>query len=124
MSNLVSLDMVGHIDDVFTSTVGTRTPQGGSYVDGKWVASSVAPTTHNVNVQPLNMKQIKALEIGAERIEDYRNVWVNDGAIAEISPSDLWTFAGVNGTFKITQLDNRVSFGRNYCKFVAVREDV
>ena len=119
----MSLSMFGHVDDVFTSTVGTRTSQGGSYVYGKWVASSSAPTTHDVNVQPLNMKQIKTLEIGAERIEDYRNVWVNDGVIAKITPSDLWTFAGIDGTFKVTQLDNRVPFGRNYCKFVAVRED-
>ena len=124
----MSLDMFGQIDDVFTSTIGTRTPSGGSYIDGKWVPAAGAPSPHNVNVQPLNMKQIKALEIGAERVEDYRNVWVNDGLIAEISPSDKWTFSGVDGTFKVTQLDNRANYptgySRNYCKFVAVREDL
>lgn len=120
----MSLDMFGHIDDVFTSTIGTRTAySGGGYVDGKWTEGIPSLSEHNVNVQPLNMKQIETLQIGGERIKDYRQVWVNDGSIADIAESDTWVFTGVEGSFKTTQLDNRVPFGRNYCKFIAVRID-
>jgi hypothetical protein len=120
----MSLSMFGHIDDVFTSSIGTRyTTTGGSYVDGRWVAGTETTSSHNVNIQPLNMKEIRALEIGGERIGDYRKVWVNDGLIGEIAPSDEWTFEGVEGRFKAYQLDNRANFGRNYCKIIVARID-
>ena len=121
---MTQLNMRGHIDRDFTSCVGSRySKTGGAYVDGRWVEGTETITTHSVNVQPMSMKQIDALSLGAERISDYRNVWVNDGTAAAISEADEWTFAGVTGVFKTTQLDNRVPFGRNYCKFVAVKID-
>lgn len=116
------LDMLGHIDDTFESTTSTRTAKtGGEYIDGKWVEGTTNDSPHSINIQPMSMKQIAALQIGGERISDYRNVWVNDGVMAEISEADTWVLDGIDGTFKTTQLDNRP--WRNYCKFVAVRID-
>lgn len=124
----MSLDMFGHIDETFTSSIGTRIARsGGDYVNGRWVEGIETESPHNVNIQPMNMKQIQTLQIGGERIQDYRNVWVNDGLIGEIAESDTWTFIGIEGTFKTTMLDNRANYlepyNRNYCKFVAVRID-
>lgn len=120
----MSLDMFGHIDQVFTSAIASRTAKsGGGYVDGIWKEGTTVVTTHNANIQPMSMKQIDSLRIGAERVSDYRNVWINDGTAASIRESDTWTFPGVDGEFKTTMLDNRAPFGRNYCKFVAVRID-
>lgn len=124
----MSLDMFGHIDDVFTSTNGTRISKtGGSYVGGKWVGGVETTSPHRVNIQPLNNKEIQALQIGGERIGDYRKVWVNDGLIGEISEADNWTFEGIDGLFKSVQVDNRSNypsaFNRNYCKIIVARID-
>lgn len=119
------LDMAGHIDDVFRSATVTRTSRsGGQYVDGKWVEGVTSQTTHVANIQPLSMKEINQLEIGADRIKDYRKFYINDGSTTEIAEADTWTIPGVDGTFESVQLDNRVPFGRNYCKIISVRKDV
>jgi hypothetical protein len=124
MTSLINLSMFGHIDDVFTSVVGTRiTKSGGAYVDGKWVTGVDSSTTHNINVQPLNAKEANHLSIGGDRIKDYRKIYVNDGSASEITEADNWTLPGVDGTFKTFMLDNRVPFGRNYCKIIVARID-
>ncbi len=126
--NLVNLSMSGHIDDVFTSGVGTRASKsGGGYVDGKWVAGSETSTTHTVNIQPLNQKDINFLQLGGERVQDTRKVYVNDGTSAVIREADQFTFVdsngdAIDGTFKAYSVDNRP--WRDYCKFYAVRLDV
>ena len=112
----MSLDMLGHIDSTFKSVDATRTPQPGSYVEGKWIAVPSASSPHNVTLQPASDKEINNLSKGGERLVDVRNVYVNDGDLYAISPSDDWTFAGINGTFKSIKLDNRQ--WRNYCKVV------
>lgn len=119
---VISLDMSGHIDDVFESVKATRTVKGGSWVNGEWVSGAESSTTHRVNVQPLNGKDINALTLVGERIQDTRKVYVNDGTMASIQPSDIWTFPDVDGTFKCYGLDNRP--WRNYCRFYAIRMDV
>ena len=120
-----ALDMFGHIDDVFRSATVTRNSKSGSeYVGGKWVEGVVTQTTHAANIQPLSMKEIAQLEIGADRIKDYRKFYINDGSASEISEADTWTIPGVDGTFESFQVDNRVPFGRNYCKVIAARIDV
>lgn len=128
MARLVSLDMSGFIDDVFQSHVGTRINKtGGGYVDGIWQDGTESTTTHTVNVQPLNQKDINFLQMGGERIQDTRKVYVNDGISPDISEADEWTFVNVDGepldgTFKCYSLNNRPS--RNYCRFYAVRIDL
>lgn len=122
--NLISLDMYGHIDDVFISATVTRTSTtGGAYVNGKWVAGTTSTSPHGVNIQQLNPKEANHLSIGGDRIKDYRKLYVNDGSAGEIIEADTYTIPGVDGTFKTFMLDNRVPFGRNYCKIIISRID-
>ena len=117
----MSLDMFGHIDDTFESTIAARIPVTGSYVNGKWVDASNTATPHTVNLQSASDKEIQALNDGGERIVDVRRVYVNDGILANIAPSDDWTFENVDGVFKTVKLDNRP--WRNYCKIIVSRKD-
>ena len=123
----MSLDMADHIGDVFESGVGTRKSKtGGGYVDGVWVPGVDSETTHRVNIQPLNQKDINFLQLGGERIQDTRRVYVNDGVSPSISEADTWTFVdrdgnAIDGEFKCFSLDNRP--WRNYCRFYAVKLD-
>lgn len=124
MSNLVSLDMSGHIDDVFESATVTRiSKSGGARVDGKWVPGVETTSVHRANIQPLSDKEANHLSIGGDRIKDYRKLYINDGSASEIIEADNWTIPGVDGTFKTFMLDNRVPFGRNYCKIIIARID-
>lgn len=118
----MSLDMEGHIDDTFESVAATRTPQSGGYgADGIYVNVVGASQPHRVTVQPLINKDLVSLNIGAERILDARKIYVNDGDLYSILPSDLWTFAGIDGTFRTVSLDNRP--WRKYCKAIVSRKD-
>ncbi|QZI90939.1 hypothetical protein MYOV024v1_p0014 [Vibrio phage PS34B.2] len=127
MARLTSIDMGGHIDDVFQSGVGSRISKtGGGYIDGKWVEGTTTTTPHKINIQPLNQKDINFLQSGGERIQDTRKIYVNDGVNPSISEADTWTLVDVNGNaidgeFKCYSLDNRP--WRNYCRFYAVRID-
>lgn len=116
------LDMDGFIDDTFKSMIGTRTYEAqGSYVNGIWQAGAESTADYDVNLQPLNMKDINFLNEGGERTTDTRKVYVNK-SVSGLANNDKWLFAGVDGTFKCVGLDNRP--WRNYCKFYAVRLDV
>lgn len=116
------IDMGGFIDDVFTSTTATRQNKSlGSYVDGIWVEGTTTTSEHVVNIQPLNGKDINFLQLAGERISDTRKVYVNDGTSAEISEADIFTFSGIDGSFKCFNVDNRP--WHNYCRFYAVRLD-
>lgn len=127
MARLTSIDMGGHIDDVFQSGVGYRTAKtGGGYANGVWVEGTETTTPHKINIQPLNQKDINFLQQGGERIQDTRKIYVNDGISPSISEADAWAFVDVNGNaidgvFKCVSLDNRP--WRNYCRFYAVRID-
>lgn len=115
--------MGGHIDDVFESMKGHRKGKSsGGYVDGKWVEGLPEETTHRVNLQQLNQQDINFLQIGGERIQDTRKVYVNDGLMINLKDADEWTFEGVSGTYKAVSTDNR--HWRNYCRFYAVRLDL
>lgn len=117
----MSLDMFGHIDSVFQSVAATRTPQPGSYIDGKWVGVPGTPTPHTVTLQPASDKELNNLSKGGERVVDARRIYVNDGDLYDISPSDTWTLAGIAGAFKSIKLDNRP--WRNYCKIIVSLQD-
>lgn len=116
----MSLDMFGHIDSVFVSVPADRiSKSGGSYVDGKWVPVVGVTTPHTVTIQPASDREIDALVSGGERIVDARRIYVNDGVLASISPSDQWVFE--SQTWKTVKLDNRP--WRNYCKAIVSRVD-
>ena len=118
----MSLDMRGHIDSVFRSTPATRISYSpGGYVDGVWVDGIPTQSPHTVTLQPLNNKEIQQLQIGAERVGDVRKIYVNDGDLYSITPSDDWAFDAVDGLFKSIALDNRP--WHNYCKVIVSRYD-
>lgn len=108
----MSLNMQGHIDDVFTSFEVTQRTQPGSYVDGKWVTGSLIDTTFRANVQPATDRQIQTLQMGGRRVVDVRNVWINQTISLSIAPTDKWLIDGLE--FETVSFDNRPS--RTYAK--------
>lgn len=117
----MSLDMFGHIDDTFQSSVATRTANAGDWVNGHWVAATGDESMHSVTVQPLSNKEIQTLNIGLERINDVRKIYINDGFGSELKPSDKWTFDNIPGEFKVIALDYRP--WRNYGKIIVSLSD-
>ncbi len=118
----MSLDMYGFVDDTFESVQAFRTSKTGGYgVNGRYVGASDIPNPHTVNLQPVSTKDLQSLNIGAERINDVRKIYVNDGDLYSILPSDEWSLTGIEGTFKTVSLDNRP--WRNYCKAIVSRKD-
>ena len=124
----MSLDMFGFIDDKFESIEATRVARTVQYINGRPVSSITSTSDHIVNIQPVSDKQIQSLSAGGERINDARRIYVNDGDLYSILPSDEWTFGGIDaerlgvaGTFRCLQLDNRP--WRNYCKAIVIRKD-
>ena len=117
-TNLISLDMFGQIDDVFTTGQVTRIyKEFGYYVDGLWQDGATVETQHVATVQPLSPKEAQHIEIGGNRVKDYRKIYINDGSLASIDPQDEWDIFGVR--YKTHDVDNRPS--RNYCKVTVFR---
>lgn len=115
------LNMEGHIDDCFESIPASRTSNSGSYVNGRWSENAGIVTPHKITLQPVSDKKIDNLSKGGERIVDARTVYINDGDLYSIEPSDTWTFEGIAGVFKTVELDNRP--WRNYCKLIVSLKD-
>lgn len=122
----MSLDMSGFIDETFESLEAVQvTTTGGDYVEGIWVDGVETRDTYSVNLQPLTDREINTLEIGNERINDYRKIYINDGEYRNLSPAAMWEF-DANGvgveTYKAINTDVRV--WRNYAKIIVVKEDL
>lgn len=117
------LDMAGFVDDTFQSAIATRIPQSGSYVNGKWQATAGSQEQHSVTIQPVSEREIQNLGKGGERLVDVRRIYVNDGTLASIGPSDIWKFDAGQGLkqWKAIKLDCRP--WRNYCKVIVSRID-
>jgi len=118
----MSLDMEGHIDDVFESFVATRYSFVAGYrdADGVWIEGTTNPTPHSVTAQPVSDREFASLSNGNERIQDTRNLWINDGIDPSIQEADEWEFEGQR--WRCMKLDNRPR--RNYCKVTVTRLDV
>ena len=123
-----SLDMGGFIDSDFVSIPANQISQtGGGYDgDGIWVPGAESTTPYAVNIQPLNPRDIDSLQIGGERVNDYRRIYINQGDFHALSPKDFWEFdANNNGVerYKVVALDNRGKrpeggAWRNYAKII------
>jgi hypothetical protein len=118
--------MSGHVGGVLRTCGAVRYSQSGARgADGKWVAGAEVSTIHkDVNLQPVSEKELANLGIGAERIEDYRKAYINDGLTADLTPQDEWEFdaPGLVGVrFTMDSTDNRP--WNNYCKIVVHRND-
>lgn len=120
----MSLDMLGAVDDVFQSVGATRYAQGGDRdAKGRWVDGAESSSSHTVNIQPLSDREISNIQEGAERIQDFRKVYVNDGDLYSLTPQDEWEFDDISmdGRYTVYMMDNRP--WRNYCKLVVHRND-
>ena len=117
----MSLDMQGHIDDVFESFQAVRYAKTGGArdADGVWIPGSETPSPHTITAQPVSDREFVALSNGNERIQDTRKIYVNDGVDASIQEADEWEFDGQR--WRCMQLDLRPR--RNYCKAVVTRLD-
>lgn len=121
----MSLDMSDHIDDDFQSIPATRFARSGSRgSDGRWTEGAETSTPHKITLQPLSEREKQNLGEGAERLEDLRKIYVNDGDLYSLTPQDEWEFdspdlAGIR--FTVYMMDNRP--WRNYCKCVVHRND-
>ena len=113
----MSLDMFGHIDDVFETATVTRQRQSDSgYVNGRWVEGDADPSTHKANVQPTSMREREALEKGGDRLLDTRTIRINDGSTSDVLDTDTWIIPGLSGVYQTQMVDNRPT--RNYCKVI------
>ena len=120
-----SLNMFGFVDDVFTSAkITIKRDSGGSYVNGIWQSGAIVESVHNATVQPLSIKEVNQLDIGADRIKDYFKIYINDESIGQIDPRDKILIDDLGGEYQAYQVDNRISFGRGYCKIIAAKVDV
>lgn len=116
----MSLDMKNHIDNVFKSVPATHIGKSFAYVDGLPVETVSPPVPFQVNIQPLNDKEIDFLRQGGERVIDPRKVYVNSGDLNAIQLAGEWVFLGQR--WKIIRTDNRP--WRNYCRVTVDRLDV
>ena len=115
----MSLNMKGHIDNVFKSVPAVHVGKLGQYVDGIWQETMLPPVQYLVNIQPLSDREIDFLPRGGERIVDSRRIYVNSGDLDTIQLAGEWVFLGVR--WKIAHTDNRP--WRNYCRVVVYRLD-
>lgn len=115
----MSLNMRGHIDSTFKSASVQRISKaGGSYVDGIWTPAPEMKQSYDANIQPLQNREIESLNIGAERINDIRKLYINIG-VEQLSLKDDWSFYGQK--WKTVQIDQRDA--RTYAKVIVERYD-
>ena len=123
MALSAGLSMYGQIDDVFTSGTVTRTrTTEGSYVDGIYQPGVTTVTQHQANIQPVSYRDRQTLEIGGQRLIDSRALYISDGSVSEVLPSDSFTIPGGTGNYEAVSDDVRLL--RNYCKVIVSRIDV
>ena len=75
----MSLNMEGHIDEVFVSAPASRTVTGGAWVEGIWVPGTPVNSPYTVNIQPASDREVDFIRQGGERITDVRRIYINEG---------------------------------------------
>lgn len=116
----MSLNMSGHIDDVFESIPVTLTYQaGGAYVNGIWQDGTETTVSYRANVQQLDDKELSNLMLAGQRILDSRKVYINDGDLELLKLGEDMRLEG--DEWKIVERDVRE--WRNYAKIIVVRYD-
>lgn len=116
-----SLDMGGFIDSDFVSIPANQISQtGGSYDgDGIWVPGAETTTAYTATIQPLSDREIDSLQVGGERVKDYRKIYVNNGDFHALSPKAFWEFdANNNGTERYKVISGDIRQWRNYAKII------
>ena len=122
----MSLDMGGFIDADFQSIPANQIAITGSAYDanGVWVEGTEATLPYTVNIQHLNPRELQALSLGGERINDYRKIYVNDGDFHALSPLAFWEFNANNvGTQRYKVISSDIRKWRRYAKIMVVLID-
>ena len=122
----MSLDMSGFIDADFKSIPANQITQTGGYDgDGIWDSGiDSPPIPYDVNVQTLNDRELNNLNIGGERVEDYRKLYINDGDFHALSPKAFWDFDANNvGTQRYKVIKSDIRKWRSYAKITVVLID-
>ena len=115
------LSMSGHISGGFDSRFGIiYVPRSVSYADGVPVASTRRGTPFVATVQPLCPKEIEALAIGADRIRDYRKLYINSGNMSVLERLD-GRFEFLGEKWRPIEVDYRPT--RRYCRVIVARID-
>ncbi|WP_277593609.1 hypothetical protein [Pseudomonas chlororaphis] len=116
----MSLNMEGHIDDVFVSVAASRTVSvDGQWIEGIWVPGATETKPYIVNIQPASDREVDFIRQGGERITDVRRLYINEGEMHLIDQSGIWSF--LSQQWKAVKCDNR--YWRNYCKVLVMRID-
>ena len=116
-----SLDMGGFIDADFKSIPANQISQTGGAYDGEglWVPGAETTTSYIVNIQPLSPREIDSLQIGGERVKDYRRIYINQGDFQALSPKAFWEFDANNkGTERYKVISGDIRQWRNYAKII------
>lgn len=122
----MSLDMGGFIDSDFKSIDANQITKDGGYDgDGIWQEGvDSEPIPYDVNIQPLNDRELNNLNIGGERTQDYRKIYVNDGDFHALSPKAFWEFdANNNGLERYKVIKSDIRVWRRYAKITVVLID-
>jgi hypothetical protein len=122
----MTLDMSGFIDADFISMPANQITQtGGDYDgDGIWQSGTESSLPYAVNIQPLNDRELNNLNIGGERVQDYRKIYVNDGDFHALSSDAFWEFdANNSGIQRYKAIKSDVRESRAYAKITVVLID-
>lgn len=122
----MSLSMLGHIDSTFKSIDANQiSVSGGDYdSDGIWQDGTETELPYTVTIQKLNDRELNNLNLGGERVQDYRKIYVNSGDFHALSPSSFWEFNANNvgiQRYKVIKSDIRV--WRSYAKITVALID-
>ncbi|NMY77693.1 hypothetical protein HBO01_03245 [Pseudomonas rhodesiae] len=126
----MGLNMRGHVSGPFITHKGVVLNRYSSaIVDFEPVLAITYTDSFDANVQPVGDKEIEFLQIGAERIDDFRVVHRNDGKGIELSTegklSDILVFAETPDKaaswWKAVNRDYRP--WHNFCRAVVAKLD-
>ncbi|RIY41952.1 hypothetical protein [Neopusillimonas maritima] len=117
----MSLDMTGHIDDVFASTpVIVKAFTAGHRDDfGIWVPGTSIDEVYTATTQPLRDRELDNLLRAGKRILDSRKIYINSGDLEKLKLSNDVEFLGQ--LWEI--IDSDIRPWRTYAKIVVSRYD-
>lgn len=117
----MSLDMRGHIDDVFASPPVTVKAFTEGYRDeyGIWVPGTPIEETYTANIQPLRDRELENLLRAGKRVLDARKVYINSGDLEKLKLSNDIEMLGQRWEI----IDSDIRPWRSYAKIVVSRYD-
>ena len=111
------------VDQMFTTHKVKISPDAsGDYVEGIYTKiENILPSIHDASVHPLDDKTRQSIERGGQRLIDARKIYISDGLVSHVYPSDKIEIIGLDGVFVAVSCDARPE--RFYCKIVVSKVD-